>query len=156
MSDSLLPMDYSPQDSSVYGILQARILEWLAISSSRGSSQPRGQICIFCFLMHWMWILYPLSHQGSLLKLLFIYHLGIELKCRLWSSVLREDSRVCISNHSRGKQCCWSMVYILCSGWFCSSPSPQRGHLAIFGDILGCQIWWGGWYLVGTVGFVVV
>ena len=37
------PMDCSPPDSSVYGILQARILEWVAISFSRGSSQPRDQ-----------------------------------------------------------------------------------------------------------------
>ena len=29
------PMDYSPPGSTVYGILQARILEWVAISSSR-------------------------------------------------------------------------------------------------------------------------
>ena len=35
------PMDYSLPGSSVHGILQARILEWVAISSSRGSSQPR-------------------------------------------------------------------------------------------------------------------
>ena len=32
------PMDYSPPGSSVHGILQARILEWVAMSSSRGSS----------------------------------------------------------------------------------------------------------------------
>ena len=35
------PMDCSPPGSSVHGILQARILEWVAISFSRGSSQPR-------------------------------------------------------------------------------------------------------------------
>ena len=34
------PMDCSPPGSSVHGILQARILEWVAISFSRGSSQP--------------------------------------------------------------------------------------------------------------------
>ena len=34
-------LDYSPPGSSVHGILQARILKWVAISSSRGSSQPR-------------------------------------------------------------------------------------------------------------------
>ena len=33
-------MNCSPPGSSVHGILQARILEWVAISSSRGSSQP--------------------------------------------------------------------------------------------------------------------
>ena len=37
------PMDCSPPGSPVYGILQARILEWVAMPSSRGSSQPRGQ-----------------------------------------------------------------------------------------------------------------
>ena len=35
------PMDYSPPGSSVHGILQARILEWVAMPSSKGSSQPR-------------------------------------------------------------------------------------------------------------------
>ena len=37
------PMDRSLPSFSVHGILQVRILEWVAISSSRGSSQPRNQ-----------------------------------------------------------------------------------------------------------------
>ena len=37
------PVDCSPPGSSVHGILQARILQWVAISFSRGSSQPRDQ-----------------------------------------------------------------------------------------------------------------
>ena len=37
------PMDGSPPGSSVHGILQERILEWIAMPSSRGSSQPRDQ-----------------------------------------------------------------------------------------------------------------
>ena len=37
------PMDCSPPDSSVHGILQARILEWVAMPFSRGSSQSRDQ-----------------------------------------------------------------------------------------------------------------
>ena len=41
------PMDYSPPGPSVHGISQIRILEWVAISSSRGSSQPRDQTCAF-------------------------------------------------------------------------------------------------------------
>ena len=39
------PMDCSPPGSSVHGIFQVRILEWVAISSSRGSSQPRDGNC---------------------------------------------------------------------------------------------------------------
>ena len=40
-------MDYSPLGSSVHGI-QARILEWVTISSSRGSSRPKDWTCISC------------------------------------------------------------------------------------------------------------
>ena len=39
-------MNCSPPGSSVHGILQARILEWVAIPSSRGSFQPRDGTCI--------------------------------------------------------------------------------------------------------------
>ena len=37
------PMDYSPPGSSLRGILQESMLEWVAVSLSRGSSQPRDQ-----------------------------------------------------------------------------------------------------------------
>ena len=39
------PIDCSPPGSSVHGISQARILEWVTISSSRGSSWPRDRTC---------------------------------------------------------------------------------------------------------------
>ena len=41
-------VDCSPPGSSVHGILQARVLEWVAISFSRGSSQPRDWIQVSC------------------------------------------------------------------------------------------------------------
>ena len=41
-------MDCSPPGSSVHGVSQARILEWVAIYSSRGSSCPRGWASISC------------------------------------------------------------------------------------------------------------
>ena len=56
------PMDYTPPGSSVRGILQGSILEWVAISSSRGSSQPRDGTHASCL---GRWILGPLSFQGS-------------------------------------------------------------------------------------------
>ena len=40
------PMDCGPPGFSVHGILQARILEWIAIPFSRGSSQPRDQTLV--------------------------------------------------------------------------------------------------------------
>ena len=42
------PMDCSPPGSSVHGILQTRTLEWVAIPSSRGSSQPRYPTQVSC------------------------------------------------------------------------------------------------------------
>ena len=48
VSDSLRPVDCSPPSSSVHGILQARILEWVAISFSRRSSQPSNWTWISC------------------------------------------------------------------------------------------------------------
>ena len=41
-------MNCSPPGSSVHGVFQARLLEWVAISSSRGSSRPRDQNCVSC------------------------------------------------------------------------------------------------------------
>ena len=46
-----------PVDYTVHGILQARILEWVAVPFSRGSSQPRSPTL--------QAILYQLSHRGS-------------------------------------------------------------------------------------------
>ena len=45
------PVDCSPPGSFIHGILQARILECLALPSSRGSSQPRDQTCVSCFFL---------------------------------------------------------------------------------------------------------
>ena len=59
------PMDSSPPGSSVHGILQARILEWVAISFSRGSSQPRDGTCISCISCIGKRILYYKHHLGS-------------------------------------------------------------------------------------------
>ena len=66
MFDSWDPKDCSPPGSSVHGILQARILEWVPISFSRGSSPPSDQIRIsLLHLLHWQADCLPLSHQGS-------------------------------------------------------------------------------------------
>ena len=71
-------MNYSPLGSSVRGILQARILEWVAIPFSRGSSQTRdwNLSLLHCqqfpyrvsyreVLLHCRQILYYLKHQES-------------------------------------------------------------------------------------------
>ena len=81
------PMNCSPPASSVHSIFQARILERVAISFSRGSSQPRDRTCISCIskrlLYHWatreaqaniqtisilQQILLPLPHDKTVTK----------------------------------------------------------------------------------------
>ena len=59
------PMDCSPPGSSVHGILQARILEWIAIPFSRGSSWPRDQIQV--------------SHTAG--RFFIIWAIGEDLNC---------------------------------------------------------------------------
>ena len=62
------PMDCSPPGSSVHGILQARILERFAISSSKGSSWCRDRTPISCYPCNsciGQRILYHFSHLGS-------------------------------------------------------------------------------------------
>ena len=60
------PMDCSPPGSSIHGILQAKVLEWVAISFSRGMFPTQGS---HPGLSHCRQMLYHLSHQN-----LTIYH----------------------------------------------------------------------------------
>ena len=67
------PMDCSPPGFSVHKLLQARMLEWTAMPSSRGSSGPRDWTRVSCIAGR----LYHLSHKESLLveRWLLTYHL---------------------------------------------------------------------------------
>ena len=58
------PLYCSLPGSAVHGILQARMLEWVAIPFSRGSSQPRDQTRVSCVSCIGRQILYPLSYLG--------------------------------------------------------------------------------------------
>ena len=63
------PMECSPPGSFVHGIFQARILEWVAISFSRGSSRPRDQTSTSCIarqlLYHWAICEAPRNLRGA-------------------------------------------------------------------------------------------
>ena len=66
------PMDCSPPGSSVHGLLQARVLEWVAMYFSRGSSRPRNQTHVSC-LLHWQVGSLPLAPPG---KPVYLRHKG--------------------------------------------------------------------------------
>ena len=52
------PMVCGPQSSSVCGILQARILKWVAMPSSRGTFRPRDWTCMYYVSFISRWVLY--------------------------------------------------------------------------------------------------
>ena len=60
------PMDCSPPGYSIHRILQARMLEWVVIPFSRGSSWPRGWTWVSCIAGRFF---YCLSHQENPCKL---------------------------------------------------------------------------------------
>ena len=62
------PMDYSLPGSSVHGILQARILEWVAIPFSKGLSQPRDQTLISCIVGRFLTIWATKKVHNSLMQ----------------------------------------------------------------------------------------
>ena len=72
------PMNCTPPSSSVHGISQARILEWVAVSFSRGSSWPRDQTCVSCIAGRFFTTESPGKHQirsdQSLSHVLLLWH----------------------------------------------------------------------------------
>ena len=61
------PVGYSPPGSSVCEIFQLRIQEWMAISSSRGSSQPRDQTRVSCIFCIGKWVHYHRATREALM-----------------------------------------------------------------------------------------
>ena len=78
------PMDYSLPNSSVHGILQARILELVAVPLSRGIFPTQGSNP---GLPHWRQILYCLSHQGIFPEFWDNFKVKRLLKYRKWKPV---------------------------------------------------------------------
>ena len=114
------PMDCNPPGSFVYGILQARILEWVSIPFSRGSSWPRDWTQVSCITGGFL----LLSLQGSpkhlsiyiFLKYLFIW-LHKRLSCGMQDLQLRH-----VGSSSLARDWTWSP----CIGSAESEPLDHR------------------------------
>ena len=59
------PVDCSLPGSTVHGLLQTRILKWVAMPSSGGSSPPRDWICVSCVFYTGKWVLCHYIHRGA-------------------------------------------------------------------------------------------
>ena len=121
------PMDCSPSGSSFHGILQARLLQWVAVPFSRGSSQPRD----------WTWVsgiagkLLPSEPPGKHShQLVTCNHYGLILLCLSYSW----DSAVLVTFLSSFQQ--MPFIYLLFyfltmlqGMWDLSSPIRDCTHL---------------------------
>ena len=83
-------MNRSPPGSSVHGISHERMLGWVAISSSRGSSQPRDQTCISCIVR---WVPYCWATGGRLLAT--TTHINIWFSFPFWSQEIWTPDLLC-------------------------------------------------------------
>ena len=86
-SSSCDPLDCSAPGSSVHGILQARILQWVAVFSSRGSSRPRDQTCVSCISCIGRQILYHCTTWEAPVHGYMIQSYNTLLSCLLASSM---------------------------------------------------------------------
>ena len=126
------PIDCSPPDSSVHGILQIRILEWVAISSSRGSSPPSDQIRIsLLHLLYWQVSSLPLIPPGGPLPFQINNCLNsksgkvMEAKWRLFPVIkeMGDTEKLCPgapqgpAQYHLGKSWEHTVILVLCDPW---------------------------------------
>ena len=90
VSDSLQPLDCSPPGSSVHGISQARILERVAISFSRGSFRPWDQTCLSCIAGRFFTT--GTTWEALLLPDIYFFKLSIFSSWRVFIYVFRNYS----------------------------------------------------------------
>ena len=133
------PMDCSPPGSSIHGISQARILEWVAISFSRGSSRSRDWTRVSCIAGRFFFI-WATRWQ-------FTAHLILLLK----SFCGDRDKDLPNPHHflssSAVTSCCFSEIFVSISDFslvipfpflFCDAP---RGLPALYTGILAGRSW---------------
>ena len=105
-----IPMNCSLPGNSVHGIFQARILEWVAISFSRGSSQPRDQTLVF----HIVGRCFTLWATGEAQNIDYYFskiNISVTLKQSTWNGVYIEHLTKTISHSDQ-----------LSKGWLDTSP----------------------------------
>ena len=133
-------MDCSPPGSSVHEIFQARILEWVAISFSRGSSHSRDQICVSC-LAGWFFITEPPGKliSWSIVSILILcykqsWEWKLSLKCVFRPARAWARGQHALQNDLLEGQGNWAI--------YTSNPVHQWGRHTKGGALLFCPCWW--------------
>ena len=107
-------MDCSPPGSSVHGILQARILEWVTISLSRESSRPRDRTQISCkagsvFTAEWLGKPFLLDTPAPFFP---FYNCLSLLKNKLYFSPILNFTMYIVPDVKTSKQNDWNAVWV--------------------------------------------
>ena len=127
-------MDCSPPGSSVHGILQARILEWVAISFSRGSSQPRDWTWVSCIAGR-CFILWATRESQKAYRTWYSQEVSHPSTNQAWpclASKIRWD-RACSGLHTFiNMWCCYMPFSLLC----CALSFFQSPKLNLVGSFL--------------------
>ena len=121
------PMDCSLPGISVHGIFQARILEWVATSVSRGSSQPRDQTWVDCIGRQILYLLYLIKLLSVIRKFSKI-HIASKLKLQLFSICIdTKEGKMGHINCECDWRCCSvaKLCLTLCILVDCSLPSSS-------------------------------
>ena len=134
------PMDYRLPGSSVLGILQATIVEWVAIPFSRGIFPTQGSNPGFPYCRQ---ILYCLSHQGSprILEWVAYPFSRVSSQPRNWTRVSCIAGRFFTSWATREAKEYWSGQPIL-SPWHLSDLGIEPGSPALQVDSLPTELSW--------------
>ena len=113
----------APPDSPVHGISQTRILQWVVISSSRGSSRSRDQIpfpCIFC--------------TGG--RILYTVSPGHTLTVPIFSGIIKSQS---------DERCWFAECELTRKSFFFPQTGKERDWIRI--EPRGLPMWSSGWWL---------
>ena len=129
------PVDCSPQDSSVHGILEARILEWVVMPFSRGSSRPRVQTHISCVscIAGWFFTCWATGEATCEVLAPSIYF----RKWILFSSVL-------VSRRNNGNSSCFCRSLCFPGGTSGKEPAANAGNIKDVGSVPGSGRFPGG------------
>ena len=101
------PQDCSPPGSSVRGILQARILEWVVMSSSGGSSRPRDRTHISC-ISRWIFFFFNTVPPGKPLNIITVCTGKLKNSCNCFTLVWNQTS-------SMAKECLVKLIkFLIC------------------------------------------
>ena len=143
------PMDCSPPSSPVHGIIQARILEWVAIPFSRGSSQPRDRTQVSCtagrFFTVWATRETPIVSKDESIKDSFLWDSFLWISLCLFRTSEGKYPTETISMNSRGKKGLRNVVHPFAKRLLGLLNQP-RG-ISMF-RVLGCwllgqsTVWW--------------